>query len=78
MKKNKQHFSIKTVMTIGICITDLLTKLHDNGFIHNDLKPDNVMIGEFRYDLKEMNTIYLIDFGISNKYKDENGNHKRL
>ena len=57
-------------MTIGICIADLLMKMHDKGYIHNDLKPDNVMIGDFRYDLKEMNSVYLIDFGISSLYKD--------
>ena len=65
-------------MTIGICLTESLMKLHAQGYIHNDLKPDNVMIGEFRSDLKEMNTIYLIDFGISSKYNDQNGDHKLL
>lgn len=70
MSKNKKHFTLKTILTLGIAITDLLMKLHDKGYIHCDLKPDNVMIGDYRQNLTEMNQIYLIDFGISMRYLD--------
>ena len=48
-------------MTIGISLLGRLQILHQKGFIHNDLKPDNIMIG----GPDEINQIYLIDFGIS-------------
>lgn len=40
-------------------------KFHEQGYIHCDLKPDNIMIGDYKKDLRLMNKIYLIDFGIS-------------
>jgi serine/threonine protein kinase len=75
LKKNKRHFSIKCVMTMGLQLLDLLEKFHGEGFIHCDLKPDNIMIGNYMKDLKAMNQLYLIDFGISQRYTDSNGKH---
>jgi vaccinia related kinase len=40
------------------------------GFIHNDIKLDNILVG-----FKDPNVIYLIDFGLASKYKDENNCH---
>jgi serine/threonine protein kinase len=45
------------------------------GYIHCDLKPDNIMIGDYTKDSKLMNKLYLIDFGISQSYLKENGEH---
>lgn len=76
LKKNRKHFSLKTVLTIGICLIDLIKKFHDKGFIHNDIKPDNIMIGDYKTEFSEMNQLYIIDFGISSSYLDEQGSHK--
>jgi serine/threonine protein kinase len=56
-------------------MVDLLQVLHDEGFIHCDIKPDNIMIGDYMKDPKLMNKIYLIDFGISQKYRLSDGSH---
>ena len=45
--------------------------MHEHDYIHRDLKPENWVIG---LD-KEENLIYLIDFGLSKKYKDAKGEH---
>lgn len=76
--RRNEHFSLKTVITLGISMLDRLQVLHDKGFLHCDIKPDNVMIGEFKNDVQQMNTIYLIDFGISSTYLDEHGNHRKM
>ena len=40
------------------------------GYLHLDIKPDNILIGDGQGD------IYLIDYGISEKYQDDDYNHK--
>ena len=75
LKKNKRHFTVPCVVTIGLRMLDLLEKFHEEGFIHCDLKPDNIMIGNYIEDPKAMNQLYLIDFGISQRYLDEKGEH---
>lgn len=52
---------------------DKLKAVHDCGYLFNDLKPNNILVGN--QDEKELHKIRLIDFGISKKYLDNNGEH---
>ena len=65
LKRSRKHFSIKCVMTIGMQMLDRLEAFHDQGFIHCDIKPDNILIGNYTDDNKAMNVLHLIDYGIS-------------
>jgi serine/threonine protein kinase len=49
-----------------------LRTLHDLGFVHNDLKLDNILVGH-----KNPSMIYLIDFGLTCKYKESSGVHAK-
>jgi len=46
----------------------ILKTFHDNDFIHRDLKPANLVIGH--RDGPNINKVYLIDFGLSKKYRN--------
>ena len=72
MKINKSHFTPKCILNIGIELINLLEKLHLKGYIHCDIKPDNIMIGDFEKDDWLKRKLYLIDFGISERYLDDN------
>jgi len=49
-----------------------IQKIHENQFIHRDIKPDNFMIGRD----KKAAEVYLIDLGLAKRYIDpKNGKH---
>jgi casein kinase 1 len=47
-----------------------LKAIHNKGIIHRDIKPENILYHQSK------NRWYLIDFGLSTFYQDEDGNHK--
>jgi serine/threonine protein kinase len=48
-----------------------LEKLHSAGYVHCDLKPDNILVGPH----SDNSRIYLIDYGLAHSYIDTKGNH---
>ena len=47
-QERSKAFSFKTVNLIGIKLTDLLMNIHSIGYIYNDLKTDNILVGNYR------------------------------
>ena len=45
--------------------------MHKLGYLHRDVKPANIMVGRG----KNVNVIYLIDFGLSKKLEECNGGY---
>ena len=64
-KKNKK-FSLLTNIMIIEQILYRLEYLHSKGIVYRDIKPDNFLIGKNN----KKNIIYMIDFGLSKKYKE--------
>jgi serine/threonine protein kinase len=61
-----RKFSLKTVLMIAIQTITRIEYLHSRSFIHRDIKPDNFLMGLGKHS----ETIYLIDFGLSKRYRD--------
>ena len=73
-EENNRYFRTKDICLMGIQILDRLEWIHSKNIIHRDIKPDNFLIGN-----KDPNTIYLIDFGLSSKYRSsKTGKHKKF
>ena len=73
-KMPEDKFNIKDICMIALQSLDRLEFLHSKLVIHRDIKPYNLVIG--RYD---PNIIYLIDFGLSRKYRSSRtGKHVKF
>ena len=68
---HNKNFNLKDICQISIQCIERLESVHNKGIIHCDIKPENFLIG-----LKDKRIIYLIDFGLSRKYRsDRTKNH---
>lgn len=62
-----RKFSLKTVLMIADQLVSRIEYIHNNNFIHRDVKPDNFLMGVG----KNRNVVYAIDFGLAKRYRDK-------
>jgi len=65
------RFDSKTVMMLAHQAISRLQFVHVLGYLHRDLKPDNLAMGMG----KRSHHLYLIDFGLAKKYMDKSTQH---
>ena len=73
------NLSYESVFHLGIQLLDILEMIHNTGFIYNDLKLDNILIGygqRLPLDCSQGNCfenikINLVDFGFATRYIDD-------
>lgn len=53
---------------IGINLLNLFESIHNNGYVYNDLKLDNILVGDKDSSIESLSKITLIDFGLCSSY----------
>uniref|UniRef100_A0AC35THQ0 Protein kinase domain-containing protein n=1 Tax=Rhabditophanes sp. KR3021 TaxID=114890 RepID=A0AC35THQ0_9BILA len=66
-----RRFSLKTVLMLSFQMLDRLEYIHQKDMIHRDIKPENFLMGH----QSNCNKVYLIDFGLSKRFRDQNISH---
>ncbi len=64
IKGKIKSFTLKDIPMLALQIIDRIEFIHSKNIIHRDIKPENFMTG-----YKNPSVIYIIDFGISKKYR---------
>lgn len=72
MFKDIGQFTTKTLLMLAIDCLYRLEVLHSCGMIHRDIKPDNIAIGKGSVG---KGNILIIDYGLAENYRNENGVH---
>jgi serine/threonine protein kinase len=62
----QRKFSRKTILMLADQMLARIEYVHDKGYLHRDVKPDNFMIGTGH----QSNTVFVIDFGLSKKWRN--------
>ena len=62
-----KRLTLKTVLMLADQMISRVEFFHPKNFLHRDIKPDNFVIGCG----KRANHIYIIDFGLAKKYRDQ-------
>ncbi|VVB11468.1 unnamed protein product [Arabis nemorensis] len=65
-----RKLSLKSVLMLADQMINRVEYFHSKSFLHRDLKPDNFLMGLGR----RANQVYIIDFGLAKKYKDNTTN----
>ena len=60
---------------IGIQIVNRIQSLHSAGYLHQDIKPDNFLIGKGNRHGKNGSLIHMIGMGLGKEWKGSNNQH---
>lgn len=79
--ERNEAFTEKTTLQVGIQLLDSIKMIHKAGFLYNDLKLNNIVVGdaaELPDHSRSLHKIRVIDFGLAQRYHDADGNHIQM
>ncbi|KAF7651826.1 hypothetical protein LDENG_00104670 [Lucifuga dentata] len=65
-EESGKRFSRKLVLQLGLRLLDILEYIHDNEYVHADIKASNLMLS-----YSDPNQVYLVDYGLAYRYSPE-------
>ena len=66
----KKKFTLGTICLLAMQMLNRIEYIHKRHFLHRDIKPENFCIG----NEENTNTLYLIDYGLAKRFKDNKTN----
>ncbi|XP_070590882.1 serine/threonine-protein kinase VRK2 [Erythrolamprus reginae] len=69
-EREGRKFDKETVLHVGMQVLDALEYIHENEYVHGDVKAANLLLG-----YKNSHKVYLADYGLAYRYCPS-GNHK--
>lgn len=70
LQTNKGRLPLKTVLLLADQMIRRIEFIHSRNYLHRDIKPDNFLVGLGN----KSNVVYVIDFGLSKRYRDSKTN----
>ena len=55
---------------------EIIERIHIAGYTYNDLKLDNIIIGDSDFSDDSLHQLRLVDFGFAERFRKKNGEHK--
>ncbi|KAH7730120.1 Protein kinase domain containing protein [Aphelenchoides avenae] len=68
-RRATRQFTLGTVLRVGKQMVEALRDVHSVGFLHRDVKPSNMCVG----NANRVRTIYLVDFGMTRQFRYDDG-----
>lgn len=65
-----QRFSLATALLLTYEALSAVEAVHNQGFLHRDVKPSNFAIGRSEDDSRK---VYILDYGLARQYVDQSG-----
>ncbi len=67
LRYKKTHYPEKELLRMFASFCNAMAYVHQHGYVHRDVKPANIMLDKF-------GQVYVADFGLAKKIRDEKGN----
>lgn len=68
-KSMKRRWTRALAVNILLQMLEAIQQLHDEGYIHRDVKPSNFVVGLY----SKKNDVFMVDFGLAKQHLDKNG-----